>query len=80
LDRAWRELLLMGLLWAAISGAFSGLMQGLLGLFGMSTAQKLGRAQVQNTDLKAENQLLKAQEQALEKKEDFRDALKHHDI
>jgi len=56
------------------------MVQGFPGLFGMSTAQKLGRAQVQNTDLKADNQLLKAQEQALEQKEDFRDALKDHDI
>jgi hypothetical protein len=68
----------MGWLWAAISGAFSGLIQGFLGLFGMSTAQKLGRAQVQNTDLKAENQLLKAQEQAIEKKEPLEDALRDH--
>ena len=70
----------MSFIWATISGAFSGMVQGFPGLFVMSTAQKLGRAQVQNTDLKADNQLLKAQEQALEQKEDFRDALKDHDI
>ena len=70
----------MSFIWAAISGAFSGLVQGFLGFFGMSTAQKLGRAQVENTDIKADNQLLKAQEKALENKEDFRDALKNHDI
>jgi hypothetical protein len=40
----------MGWLWAAISGAFSGLVQGFLGLFGMSSAQKLGRAQVTEAD------------------------------
>ncbi|HEX3747567.1 MAG TPA: hypothetical protein VHW09_26715 [Bryobacteraceae bacterium] len=35
----------MSWIWAAISGAFSGLAQGFLSLFGMSTAQKLGRAE-----------------------------------
>jgi hypothetical protein len=44
----------MSFIWAAITGAFSGLAQGFLSLFGMSDAQKLGRAQVQNADLKAE--------------------------
>jgi hypothetical protein len=44
----------MSWLWAAVTGAVSGLVQGVLGLFGMSTAQKLGRAEVQNIDLKAE--------------------------
>jgi hypothetical protein len=29
--------------WAAMSGAFSRLVQGVLALFGMSDAQKLGR-------------------------------------
>ena len=65
---------------AAITGAFSGLAQGFLALFGMSDGQKLGRAEVKNTNLTAENTLLKAQEKALEKKEAFRDALKDHDI
>ena len=46
----------MNLIWAAITGAFSGLVQGFLSLFGMSDAQKLGRAEVQNSDLKAEVQ------------------------
>jgi hypothetical protein len=44
----------MSFIWAAITGAFSGLVQGFLSLFGMSTEQKLGRVQVQNADLKAE--------------------------
>jgi hypothetical protein len=66
----------MNILWAAITDAFSGLAQGVLSLFGMSEAQKLGLAEVQNTDLKAENQLLTAQEQALEGKEPLNDALR----
>jgi hypothetical protein len=36
----------MSWLWALISGAASGAVQGFLGLFGMSTAQKLGRVEV----------------------------------
>jgi hypothetical protein len=36
----------MSFIWAAISGALSGLVQGFLSLFGLSTAQKLGRAEV----------------------------------
>jgi hypothetical protein len=70
----------MSWLWSAISGAFSGLVQGFLGLFGMSDSQRFGRAQVQNTDLKAETQLLKVREQALEHKEPLEDALRHHDF
>jgi hypothetical protein len=58
----------------------SALWQGFLALFGTSSEQKLGRAEVQNTDLKAENTLLKAQEQALEQKEPLEDALRHHDF
>jgi hypothetical protein len=44
----------MSWLWAAISGMFSGLAQGFLAMFGMSDQEKLGRADVQNSDLKAE--------------------------
>jgi hypothetical protein len=38
----------MSWLWAAISGAFSGLAQGFLALFGMSDSQKLGREETEN--------------------------------
>ena len=47
---------------AALKGVFSGLAQGFLSLFGMSYAQKLGRAQIQNQDLKSE---LKTEKDAL---------------
>jgi hypothetical protein len=70
----------MSWIWAAISGAFSGLAQGFLAIFGMSDVQKLGRAEVRNTDLKADNALLRAQEQALEKKEPLEDALRDHNF
>ena len=53
----------MSLLWPLMTGALSGLAQGFLALFGMSDAQKLGRAEVQNADLKAE---LKAEKDALD--------------
>ena len=42
----------MNWLWSIISGAVSGLVQGVLALFGMSDAQKLGRLQIQNQQLK----------------------------
>ena len=45
----------MSWLWAAITGAFSGLAQGFLSLFGMSDAQKLGRAE---TKLATDDKLL----------------------
>jgi phosphopantetheine adenylyltransferase len=52
----WRlAAMLMSWLWAAIGGAFSGLAQGFLALFGMSTAQKLGRAE---TKLATDDKLL----------------------
>ena len=54
---------LMDWLWATICGAFSGVVQGFLGLFGMSTAQKLGWAEVQNADLKAE---VKAEQETID--------------
>lgn len=44
----------MSWLWSAITGAFSGLAQGFLSLFGMSDGQKLGRAEVENADLKTD--------------------------
>ena len=50
-------------LWAAISGAFSGLAQGFLSLFGMSDAQKLGRAETKlSTDEKLLQEVKKADE------------------
>jgi hypothetical protein len=54
--------MIMDIVWAAITGAFSGLVQGFLSLFGMSDAQKLGRAEVTNADLKAE---VKTQKEAI---------------
>ena len=41
----------------------SGLFQGFLSIFGMSDAQKLGRAQIQNQDLTTE---LKSEKDALD--------------
>ena len=63
---------------------WSAMIDFIFGLLGFerkqSEGERLGQAEVQNSDLKADNQLLKAQEQALANKEDFRDALKNHDI
>lgn len=53
----------MDLLLDAIKGIFAGLAQGILSLFGMSDAQKLGRAEVQNDDLKTQ---LKTEKDALD--------------
>ena len=45
-DELTLKKIVMNWLFAALAGAFSGLAQGFLSMFGMSDAQKLGRAQV----------------------------------
>ncbi len=44
----------MGWLYSVVKGIFAGLAQGVLALFGMSDAQKLGRAQIENQSLAAD--------------------------
>jgi hypothetical protein len=51
----------MSWFWAAITGAFSGLTQGFLALFGMSDGQKLGRAE---TKLSTDDKLLQEVKEA----------------
>ena len=63
---------------------FSALWQWLLGKFGMSDAQKLGRAEVTNSQLKADLVVLKAEDEAARDtphgKAETIEALKHGEL